>query len=633
MKKLFTIVFMMLVSVTSPAQIMKLGDLNHDNQVNITDVMTLVDIVLHGYSPFSVSPPEVTMQAGSTANVTIFGGYYIYEVDSANPEIVSASQNDLTITLTAITGGETTVTVKDVLTLRTIDIPVVVEYTSLQVSTNNLTLVANEQGTVEISSGSGYYSVVSCNEDVATAKVSGNSVTVTGVNAGSTTIIITDIKTDLTAEIEVTVEYAPIALSSPSLNLSIGDEDAVSITSGSGSYSVQSNDANVATATIDGNSVKVTAVGGGTATITVTDTQSGQTATIDVTVEFFPLTLSASSFELNIGDEESVSITSGNGNYSVQSSDTNVATATIDGNSVIVTAVGGGNATITVTDTNSGKTTDIAIKVEYFPLILAASSLKLNIDQETTVNIISGNGSFSLQSSNTGVATVKLMGFSVKINALSAGTSTITVTDIKSSQIATIEIIVSASYITCPDDNHPHMINLGLPSGTKWACCNVNTNNPENQKPTNIGSFYAWGETEVKDVYNENQYHNNNIGNEIAGTRYDVAYVQWGGEWQMPTIEQCEELMSNCDYEWITKDGVNGGRFTSKVNGASIFLPAAGYKSVRYVYGNGTDGYYWSSSQYPSLTGSAYMLHINSAGAETDNGVRFAGRPVRPVAK
>ncbi len=487
MRKLFFTILLSLMTLSSNAQMIKLGDINRDNQVNINDVMTLVDIILNGYSPFSVSPTDVTMQVGGTANVTIFGGYYIYDVASENPDIVTATLNGLTVTLTAVAGGETTVTVKDVLTFRTIDIPVVVNYESLQVSTNELSLIAGARGTVEINSGSGYYSVHSSDANVATASVSGGTVTVTAVGAGEATVTITDIKTGQMAVVDVKVGYIPIALSSSSLGLSIGDESRVSVTSGSGSYEVQSSDANVATAVMDGSSVVVTAVGAGTATITVTDRRSGQTATIEVTVE----------------------------------------------------------------------------------------------DNQPQ------------------------------------------------------------SYLPCPDDHHPHLIDLGLPSGTKWACCNVDTDHPENQSPTNYGGYYAWGETETKSTYSWSSYIHcdgsydtcHDLGDDIAGTEYDVAHVKWGGFWVMPSKEQQDELRNNCTYEWTTVNGVKGGKFTSKTNGGSIFLPAAGYRYGSRLGAAGSYGYYWSSTQGPMGTHRACYLYFYSGGTGWGYDGRDEGRSVRPVVR
>ena len=557
MRKLFFTLLLSLTALTSSAQMIKLGDVDRDDILSVADVTTLVDIILNGYSPFSLSPTEVTMQVGETSDVTIFGGYYVYEVESANPDIVTASLNGLTVTLTAVAGGETSVTVKDVLTFRTIDIPVVVNDESLQVSSNELSLIAGERGTVEINTGSGYYSVQSSDENVATATVSGGTVTVTAVGTGSANITITDINTEKTAVINVKVGYMPIVLSSSSLGLSIGDESRVSVTSGSGSYDVQSSDTYVATAVMEGSSVVVTAVGGGTATITVTDTNGDQSATITVTVEYFPLTLSASSLELNIGDEE-------------------------------------------------------------------------------TVNITSGNASFTVTCSDTGVATAKLVGFSIKVTAVYDGTATITVTDRRSGETAAIEVTVDA-YLTCPDDHHPHKIDLGLPSGTKWACCNVDTDYPEKQSPTNYGGYYAWGETETKSYYEESTYqHYKNgsylsIGSDIAGTEYDVAHVKWGGSWVMASHSQQQELFDNCTSTWTTQNGVSGRLFTG-TNGGSIFLPAAGDRYGSDLECAGEEGYYWSSWKESSYIHAAYCLYFYSGRAYwTDYFFRFRGHSVRPV--
>ena len=190
--------------------------------------------------------------------------------------------------------------------------------------------------------------------------------------------------------------------------------------------------------------------------------------------------------------------------------------------------------------------------------------------------------------------------------------------------------------LICPDGNHPHMIDLGLPSGTKWACCNVGADKPEA-----YGGYYAWGETEEKATYNWSTYIHcdgtsstcHNLGSDIAGTQCDVAHVKWGGSWVMPSKEQQDELRSNCNYEWTTLNGVNGGKFTSKTNGGSIFLPAAGTRGYSGLGFAGSCGYYWSSTQYPSYTYGAYSLYFNSGGADYNNSNRFSGFTVRPVVR
>ena len=183
------------------------------------------------------------------------------------------------------------------------------------------------------------------------------------------------------------------------------------------------------------------------------------------------------------------------------------------------------------------------------------------------------------------------------------------------------------------------MVDLGLPSGTKWACCNVDTDHPENQSPINYGGYYAWGETETKSTYSWESYiHCNvvestchNLGSDIAGTQYDVAHVKWNGTWQMPTDDQFKELLNNCNYEWTTENGVDGGKFISKKNGASIFLPAVGYRTETDLCYAGTLGNYWSSTQDPSDSNSAYGLDFFSERTYTYYDYRCYGRSVRPV--
>ena len=192
----------------------------------------------------------------------------------------------------------------------------------------------------------------------------------------------------------------------------------------------------------------------------------------------------------------------------------------------------------------------------------------------------------------------------------------------------------SNMYLSCPDDNHPHAIDLGLPSGTKWACCNVGATMPED-----YGGYYSWGETETKTDYSWNAYQHydgtsntyRNLGYDIAGTQYDVAHVKWGGSWVMPTKEQQDELRYNCSYEWTPENGVIGGKFTSKKNGAGIFLPAAGGYGNSGIYNVGSYGYYWSSTQNLSRSDGAYDLFFNSGYADWFCNSRYSGSTVRPV--
>lgn len=177
-------------------------------------------------------------------------------------------------------------------------------------------------------------------------------------------------------------------------------------------------------------------------------------------------------------------------------------------------------------------------------------------------------------------------------------------------------------------------VDLGLPSRTKWASCNVGATKPEE-----YGGYYAWGETEEKDYYSKNRYKYyqngvwDNLGDDISGTDYDVAHVKWGGDWVMPTLDDIQELEDNCTSEWTTLNNVNGLKFTGP-NGKSIFLPAAGVRAGGRLDDAGSDGRYWSSNPFGYLPDDAFALHfhLGSVGWSSDHD-RDYGFSVRPVVR
>ena len=191
-----------------------------------------------------------------------------------------------------------------------------------------------------------------------------------------------------------------------------------------------------------------------------------------------------------------------------------------------------------------------------------------------------------------------------------------------------------ASYTSCPDGNHPHLIDLGLPSGTKWACCNVGASKPEE-----YGGYYAWGETVEKSTYDWSNYilcdgtesTSHYIGSDIAGTNYDVAHGKWGGSWKMPSYTQLIELIGKCSTSWTTLNGVNGYVITGP-NGASIFLPASGYYGFSDKFFEGSVGLYWSSTYNSSNKDLARYLRFDSGRLTLDYYLsRNSGQPVRAV--
>ncbi|MBR5983803.1 MAG: InlB B-repeat-containing protein [Bacteroidales bacterium] len=167
-------------------------------------------------------------------------------------------------------------------------------------------------------------------------------------------------------------------------------------------------------------------------------------------------------------------------------------------------------------------------------------------------------------------------------------------------------------------------VDLGLPSGTKWATCNVGASTP-----TDYGNYYAWGETTTKSLYTEDNYTYSSNPTTLPSSA-DAATANWGSGWRMPTVTEMQELIDNCTVTWTTQSGVNGQLFTGP-NGNSIFLPAAGYRYYSEFYEASYYGLYWSSSLITDETVFAWDLSFDSGDYGVDGCYRYFGRSVRPV--
>ena len=192
-----------------------------------------------------------------------------------------------------------------------------------------------------------------------------------------------------------------------------------------------------------------------------------------------------------------------------------------------------------------------------------------------------------------------------------------------------------------PLDGH-EWVDLGLPSGTLWATCNVGADSPEG-----YGDLFAWGETEPKSKYYWDTYKWCN-GSDNTQTKYctnpsagtvdnkteldpedDAAYVNWGPSWRMPTKAQMVELKTNCTWVWLIQNGTYGIQLTGP-NGKTLFLPAAGYYNFSHLEKLTQYGYYWSRSLAPDSK-SAYSYLFYPWGWSDGNNERCYGYSVRPV--
>lgn len=186
----------------------------------------------------------------------------------------------------------------------------------------------------------------------------------------------------------------------------------------------------------------------------------------------------------------------------------------------------------------------------------------------------------------------------------------------------------------CPDDNHPHMVDLGLPSGLKWACCNVGAS-----APVDYGGYYAWGELDddtecswASYKYGSDENDCIRIATNISGTSYDVARVKWGSPWRMPTYADVKELKDYTIAEWVVQDGMGGRKFTGN-NGNAIFLPAAGNRSDGVMNVVGEYGDYWIANERTAYPGHAYGLYFSETRMGTWRYLRYLGRSVRPISE
>lgn len=210
-------------------------------------------------------------------------------------------------------------------------------------------------------------------------------------------------------------------------------------------------------------------------------------------------------------------------------------------------------------------------------------------------------------------------------------------------KIDSITFVSPVVPVTPPSTSQYEAVDLGLPSGVKWASFNVGATKPEE-----YGGYYAWGETEEKDDYSWSTYKYSN-GNANSIIKYctnatfgisddksvldpsdDVAHVIWGYNWRMPTADEQKELMENCTWKWGALNGINGYTVTGS-NGNSIFLPAAGYREGTELMSVSGEGTYLSASLYNDDNSNACGFAFFIVRYFVVNPYRCNGYTVRPV--
>lgn len=194
-----------------------------------------------------------------------------------------------------------------------------------------------------------------------------------------------------------------------------------------------------------------------------------------------------------------------------------------------------------------------------------------------------------------------------------------------------------------PEYKHVTLEAVDLGLTVKWASTNLGASRPQE-----YGDYFIWGNTQDKPSFTllSDKWYNNK---ELVYSKYthkdekysleladDVANTSAGGNWRTPTVKEWTELMDNCDWAWTDNysgSGVAGRIVTSRKNGQSIFLPAAGYRFGINFYIDRSNGLYWSSEVNPDITKNGFLLYFDSNSLYTRGNFRYYGYSVRAVTK
>ena len=622
-----------MAGITNDAATRSRADVNEDGAVGIGDIVAITNIMagIETYPDLALeSTAALSLKASQNATILITAGSGSYSATSSNSSVATAT---------------------------------VSEYTDLSTSQK------------------------------------GWCVNVNAVGAGTATITVTDTKSNQkqTVSVTVTENVELLKLSTYALDLKVGGSANVVITSSSGGQLlIATTDASIATCTVDGNTITVKAIAAGTCAITVNDSQTGETARVEVTVtapappagvKAVDLGLPSGTLWANMnvgatspqesglyfawGETEGYASNTGHtyswGNYKwmtpgqtdskyinkYQTADgtTDACWYQFNWDTVAYEFIGDALTELQPEDdaaqANWGGDWRMPTNDEFQELLDNATFEWITVGTVSGARLTSKiNGSVIFLPAaglglggmvdDTGVSgyywTSTLYenkpAFAQNMYFYSGGADCRT--NFRYRGLAVRPVLPAKR---TPDN--VEAVDLGLPSGTKWANMNVGASSPED-----YGDYFAWGETEPKDTYNFSTYTHYDgssstcldIGTDIAGTEYDAAMAQWGKSWRMPTLYQIMELLNNCTHVWITQNGVSGRKFTSKVNGKAIFLPAAGYVWDGELHLAGSGGYFWSSTLYESSPYDARYLYFYSGDTSwRDYSRRFIGLSVRPV--
>ena len=395
---------------------------------------------------FTTAPDTLTLAPGASQEFTIGGGKAPYSAASDNSAIAIVWVNGNLLDVGGVAAGTAGVTIRDSagasvkVALSVSSSPAKVLYTTAP-SSITVAIGSAWAQTYSIDGGTGPYTVTSSNTLIATVAMAGNNYIVTGVSAGTTNILIRD-SAGGTVNVSVSVAVAsslPLYTTAPpSLTLGIGPVGADQpylVGGGTGPYTATSDNSNVAAVSLQGVNLTITGLTAGSASIFVRDS-AGTIVTLRVTVvgaAIVPLfTTAPPSVTIAISSTQTYGVGGGTGPYTATSSNASVADVSLVGNSLKVTGITAGAANVVIRD-SQGATVNVAVTVpaaSTVPLYTTAPpSVTIAIGSTQTYGVGGGTGPYTATTSNSTVADVSLVGNSLKVLGLKAGSASIVVRD------------------------------------------------------------------------------------------------------------------------------------------------------------------------------------------------------------
>lgn len=431
-----------------------------------------IDVTIGSGVDLFTSAPTAGIVVGvgeNSTTYTIGGGSLVYSVTSNNLSIATVTLNNNTFVVTGVTGGKTTVSVKDSVGAL-VEISVVVGSTDPLFTTaaGSVNVGVGAAATFKVGGGNGPYSVGSSNNAVGTASISGTTLTITGASVGTTTVVVRDASTG-TVTIAVTVGSTANLFTTAPLNLTVGigtTSPTFSIGGGSQIYSATSGNTQIATVGINGNKFVVTGVTPGTTTVTIKDSLGG-VVNINVTIgsgaTFYSTAPSA--VTIAVGGSNTYVLGGGSAPFTSTSSNTSVVTTSVSGNNVVINGIIPGSANVILREAGGGNPISIAVTVGSGSVnglfTTAPASVTIAVASSPTYQIGGGTGPYSATSSNAAIATASVSGTTLTISGLATGNAIIQIKDASGTPVS-IAVSVGSGTAVALYTSAPANLNLSI---------------------------------------------------------------------------------------------------------------------------------------------------------------------------